>query len=102
MRELAAPKYPRTRLYSQDYGTVLWDSYRDTGTAEDFLRASEYDWLGAVRDHAPNNRTSVRLVKDGDEIKVWQDTQFLQYLLHWPNPYVYESPFAHTELGDAE
>lgn len=88
MRELTAPKYPRTRLYSQDYSTVLWDSDRNTGTAEEFLRASEFDWLPAIRDHTPGDRWSGRLVKNYNNIEAHRDIEYLKYLLEWQNPFI--------------
>lgn len=87
--ELEAPNhiYPWTRLYSQDYNTILWDSDTGTGSAEEFLAASEYDWLGIVRDHNSGwrSRWSGRLVKHETGIQAIPNFEFLEHILTWPS-----------------
>ena len=87
IHELPPPKYPRTRVYSQHYDEALWDSDCDTGTPEEFLIASKFEWLPVVRDYAPNKRWSGRLVRRGSGVQVCQNSDFLEYLLAWANPF---------------
>lgn len=82
--------YPQTRLWSQDYTQVLWDSQKDEGTAEEWFAASDHDdWLGMSIDHGPGGwrtRWGGRLTKHEDgSIQAHPTSEFLKHLV-MPNP----------------
>lgn len=85
MKELTSVTYPRTRLWSQDYSEVLFDSEKDAGTAEEWFAASEHDdWLGMSIEYAESWKTrwAGRIARHADgRIERHQAKEFLQYLL---------------------
>lgn len=81
--------YPRTRLYSQDYKQVLFDTARDEGDPVEWFLASEYEWLGIVKDFSETWKTrwSGRIEKQDDGSTREHDAnQYLKYILMPPNP----------------
>jgi hypothetical protein len=81
--------YPRTRLYSQDYKQVLFDTARDEGDPVEWFAASEHDWLGIVKDFSETwkTRLSGRIEKQDDgSTREHDDSEYLKYILMPPNP----------------
>jgi hypothetical protein len=90
-KALTTVTYPRTRLWSPDWTQLLWDSEKDTGTAEEWFAASEYDDLGISIDYDGSWRTrwGGRLVRHNDgSIDTYPASEFLKYMTQPPNPFV--------------
>jgi hypothetical protein len=84
--------YPRTRLYSQDYKQVLFDTAHDGGDPVEWFKTSEYDWLGIVKDFSDaetwKSRWSGRIEKQDDgSTRTYRDDEFLKYMLIPTNPF---------------
>lgn len=58
--------YPWTRLYSQDFARIIYDSDTDTGTMLGHLLSSGCDWLYVLTIHADGHRETGRLTLQDD------------------------------------
>ena len=81
--------YPRTRLYSQDYKQVLFDTACDEGDPVDWFKASRHEWLGMVKDFSEHwkARWSGRIEKrDDGSSPTYRHSEYLKFLLAPANP----------------